>query len=103
MSYLTEEAQKTVYRVIDAMGVKLKPKMAEELRKHGGELTEGIVERLLEAMIVKRSSVNVGMCVILSVDIRQKYFSDMNEAQMVEVVEQALEAWFSGKEVAYVQ
>ena len=39
----------------------------------------------------------------LSADVRRKYFAGMNAIQMSEVVEQALEAWFSGKEVAYVQ
>ena len=103
VSYLSEEEQGIVYKVIDTMGLKLKPKMAAELRKHSGELTERMVERLIEAMIVKKVSGNEGMRVILSEDIRQKYFSDMNAAQMAEVVEQALEAWFSGKEAAYVQ
>lgn len=103
VSYLSDEEQGIVYKVIDAMGLKLKPKMAAELRKHSGELTERTVERLIEAMIVKKVSGNEGMRVILSEDIQQKYFSDMNAAQMAEVVEQALEAWFSGKEAAYVQ
>lgn len=103
VSYLSDEEQGIVYKVIDAMGLKLKPKMAAELRKHSGELTERTVERLIEAMIVKKVSGNEGMRVILSEDIRQKYFSDMNAAQMAEVVEQALEAWFSGKEAACVQ
>ena len=103
VSYLSEEEQGIVYKVIDAMALKLKPKMAAELRKHGGELTERMVERLIEAIIVKKVSGNEGMRVILSEDIWQKYFPDMNAAQMAEVVEQALEAWFSGKEAAYVQ
>ena len=36
-------------------------------------------------------------------DICEKYFSGMNAVQMAEVVVQALEAWFTGKEAAYVQ
>lgn len=35
--------------------------------------------------------------------ICEKYFSGMNIVQMAEVVAQALEAWFSRKEAAYVQ
>ena len=103
VSYLSEEEQGTVYQAIDAMGVKLKPKMAEELRKHGGELDKNMVESLIGSMIVKKPSADEGVKVKLSDDIRQKYFAGMSVLQMEEVVEQALEAWFSGKEVAYVQ
>ena len=85
------------------MGVKLKPKMAEELRKHGGELTEDMAEKLIGSMIVKKAPANGGVSIKLSEDIQQKYFTSMNAGQMAEIVKLALEAWFSGKEAAYVQ
>ena len=50
VSYLAEAEQETVYKVIDAMGVKLRPKMAEELRKHSGKLTEELVESVIDSM-----------------------------------------------------
>ena len=103
VSYLSEEEQETVYKVISAMGVKLKPKMAEELRKHGGELTETMTENLIEGMIVRKASCDEGTRVKLPDNICEKYFSGMNAVQMAEVVTQALEAWFTGKEAAYVQ
>lgn len=103
VSYLSEEEQETVYKVISAMGVKLKPKMAEELRKHGGELTENMTESLIEAMIVRKASCDDGTRVKLPDNICEKYFTGMNAVQMAEVVTQALEAWFAGKEAAYVQ
>ena len=103
VSYLSEEEQETVYKVISAMGVKLKPKMAEELRKHGGELTEDMTESLIEAMIVRNTSPDDGTRVKLPDNICEKYFTGMSAVQMAEVVSQALEAWFSGKEAAYVQ
>lgn len=103
VSYLSEEEQETVYKVISAMGVKLKPKMAEELRKHGGELTEDMTESLIEGMIVRKASCDDGTRVKLPDNICEKYFSGMNAVQMAEVVVQALEAWFTGKEAAYVQ
>lgn len=103
VSYLSEEEQETVYKVISAMGVKLKPKMAEELRKHGGELTEAMTENLIEGMIVRKASCDEGTRVKLPDNICEKYFSGMNAVQMAEVVTQALEAWFTGKEAAYVQ
>lgn len=103
VSYLSEEEQETVYKVISAMGVKLKPKMAEELRKYGGELTEDMTESLIEGMIVRKASCDDGTRVKLPDNICEKYFSGMNAVQMAEVVVQALEAWFTGKEAAYVQ
>ncbi len=90
-----------MYKVISAIGVKLK--MAEELRKHGGELTENMAESLIEAMIVRKTSHDDGTRVKLPDNVCEKYFTGMSAVQMAEVVLQALEAWFSGKEVAYVQ
>lgn len=103
VSYLSEEEQGTVYQVIDEMGVKLKPKMAEELRKYGGALDRDTVEGLIGSMTAKKPSVGESVQIKLSDHIRQKYFVGLSAAQMAEVVEQALEAWFLGKEDAYVQ
>ena len=103
VSYLSDGEQETVYKVISAMGVKLKPKMAEELRKHSGELTEELTESLIEAMTVRKPSPDDGTKVKVPDSICEKYFSGMSAVQMAEVVAQALEAWFSGKEAAYVQ
>ena len=103
VSYLSEEEQGTVYQVIDEMGVKLKPKMAEELRKYGGALDRDTVKGLIGSMTAKKPSVGESVQIKLSDHIRQKYFVGLSAAQMAEVVEQALEAWFLGKEDAYVQ
>ena len=103
VSYLAETEQETVYKVIDAMGVKLRPKMAEEIRKHSGELTEELVERVIDSMNSSRASAGDGLRLKLPDSMRQKYFAGMSAIQMAEVVEQALEAWLSGKEAASVQ
>lgn len=103
VSYLSEEEQGTVYQVIDEMGVKLKPKMAGELRKQGGALDRDTVENLIGSIAAKKLSSGEDVQIKLSDDIRQKYFVGMSAAQMAEVVEQALEAWFLGKEDVYVQ
>ena len=85
------------------MGVKLRPKMAEELRKHSGKLTEELVESVIDSMSSGRASADDGLRVKLPDSVRQKYFVGMSAIQMAKVVEQALEAWFSGKGAAYVQ
>lgn len=77
--------------------------MAEKLRKHSGELTEKLVESVIDSMSSSRASADDGLRLKLPDSMRQKYFAGMSAIQMAEVVEQALEAWFSGKEAAYVQ
>lgn len=54
-------------------------------------------------MIANKASADDGLRLKLPDSIRQKNFAGMSAIQMAEVVEQALEAWFFGKEVAYVQ
>lgn len=76
VSYLSEEEQEIVYKVIDTMGVKLKPKMADELRKHGGELTEDAVESLIDSMTVRNTSAGDGVKVVLSDSIRERYLAE---------------------------
>lgn len=97
MSYLSEEEQGMVYKEIDAMGVKLKPKMAEELRKQAGELTEDAVEQMIGSMVVKKPA-GKELKEKLPEDLLKEYFEGMDALQVAGVVEQALEAWFSGKE-----
>lgn len=97
MSYLSEEEQGMVYKEIDAMGVKLKPKMAEELRKQAGELTEDAVEQMIGSMVVKKPA-GKELKEKLPEDLLKKYFEGMDALQVAGVVEQALEAWFSGRE-----
>lgn len=96
VSYLSEDEQQIIYEAIEALGAKLRPKMAELLRQRGGELTADLVEQLIDSMIEKKSSED-GVMIRLSDRILNKYFKGMSTEQMAEVVEQALDAWFSGK------
>ena len=101
VSFLSEEEQMLVYEVIEAMGTRLKPKMAKQLRDQGGKLTEEVVEQVIRSMIVKRST-NDGIQVRLSEEIREKYFEGMSAVQIADIVEKAVIAWFSGKDGADV-
>lgn len=88
MSYLADEEQKAVYKVIDEKGMKLKPKMAAELRKHTGELTEDAVEKLIGDMTEKKPSSGHWVNVKLPDDVCRKHFAGLSMAQITEVVEQ---------------
>lgn len=74
--------------------MKLKPKMASELRKQSGNLTEAVIAQIMDALSVKKSSVNVGVSLKLPNSICEKYFTGLDTEQMASLVEQALAAWF---------
>ena len=71
--------------------------MAEELRKQAGELTEDAVEQMIGSMVVKKPA-GKELKEKLPEDLLKKYFEGMDALQVAGVVEQALEAWFSGRE-----
>ena len=57
---------------------------------------------ILEALQVKHTNGNNGVSVKLPKAICNKYFEGMDSKQMASVVEQALAAWFDGKEAEIV-
>lgn len=99
MSFLTEEEQQRTWDIIDRQGLKLKPKMAVELRKSTGNLTSEKISEILDAVSVRQHSVNGGVSLKLPNTVCEKYFGGMNTEQMAALVEQALAAWYAGSEV----
>ena len=102
VSYLTEEEQQMLWNIVERQGLKVKPAYAEELRKASGDLTEEKMAEILEALQVKHTDGNAGVSFKLPKSICSKYFDGMDSKQMAAVVEQALAAWFEGKEAAVV-
>lgn len=96
LSYLTEKEQTIVWVMMNRKKFKMKPKMAVELRKQSGELTEQVVEAILETLNMKRQSGNFGVSLVISHTICEKYFDGLSAEQMTVVVERALAAWFKG-------
>ena len=103
MSFLEEGEQQAIWKLLNRQGLKLKPKSAAELRKHGGELTEEKIVEILDALSINKRSGNEGLNLKLPNSLCEKYFSGMESNEMASIVEQALEAWFAGKGAAYVQ
>ena len=103
MSFLEEGEQQAIWKLLNRQGLKLKPKAAAELRKHGGELTDDRIVEILDALSISKRSGNEGLNLKLPNSLCEKYFSGMESAEMALIVEQALDAWFSGKGAAYVQ
>ena len=102
LSYLIENEQKMLWKLVERQNLKVKPAYAEKLRKESGSLTEEQMAEILEALQVKHEDGNAGISVKLPKAICNKYFDGMDSKQMASVVEQALAAWFDGKEAAVV-
>lgn len=102
VSYLTEEEQQILWNIVERQGLKVKPVYAEKFRKASADLTEEKMSEILEALQVKHTDGNAGVCFKLPKSICSKYFDGMDSKQMASVVEQALAAWFEGKEAAVV-
>lgn len=102
VSYLTEEEQLMLWNIVERQGLKVKPIYAEKLRKASGDLTEEKMAEILEALQVKHTDGNAGVSFKLPKSICSRYFDGMDSKQMAAVVEQALAAWFEGKEAAVV-
>lgn len=102
VSYLSDEEQQMLWNIVERQGLKVKPAYAEKLRKASGSLTEDKMAEILEALQVKHTDGNAGVSFKLPKSICSKYFDGMDSKQMAAVVEQALAAWFEGKEAAVV-
>lgn len=102
LSYLTENEQKMRWKLVEHQNLKVKPVYAEKLRKESGSLTEEQMAEILEALQIKHEDGNAGISVKLPKAICNKYFDGMDSKQMASVVEQALAAWFEGKEAEVV-
>lgn len=97
LSFLTEEEQRLVWDIVDRQNLKVKPKMAAELRSHSGDLTVESIADIIDAVTVRQHSVNAGVSLRLPNTICEKYFAGMSTEQMAVVVEQALAAWYEEK------
>ena len=97
LSFLTEEEQRLVWDIISRQELKVKPRMAAELRSHSENLTAESIAEIIDAVTVRQHSVNAGVSLRLPNTICEKYFSGMSTEQMAAVVEQALAAWYEEK------
>ena len=101
VSYMPEEEQQALYNLLTGRKLKLTPKMAAQLRKASGSLDEEKMLEIVDGLKVKKNA--NGVSLKLPMAICSKYFEGMNAEQMAYLVEQALDAWFAGKEAADVQ
>lgn len=97
LSYLSEDEQEAVA----VQDVKVDEKTAKAVRAAAGELTEG---KLGEILHPAKASVPAKMVSVkIPAEAEEKYFSGLKAKDRADLVMQALEAWFAGKEAAHVQ
>lgn len=96
LSYIPEDRQWIIWKMVEQQGLKLKPATTAKLRQQGEKLTGEKIRTILDAFSVTRKSGNDGVSLRLPKSLCQKYFQGMNVDQMTELVEQALKAWFAG-------
>ena len=94
LSYLNVKMQKLIQQVAEAERKKLKPKHAVELRKMGKEITREAVEKILENKVKKPQSVAVK----IPVEVYEKYFTQVDDMKVQEIMEKALEEYFGKQE-----
>ena len=97
LSYLSEDEQEAVV----AQDVKVDEKMAKAVRAAAGELTEGKLDEILHPAKAPAQAKMVS--VKIPAEAEEKYFSGLKAKDRTDLVMQALEAWFAGKEAAHVQ
>lgn len=91
ISYLTEEEQELVRHVTNNRGWKIRPKMAAELRKRTGCLTDSMITEIFEGSEKKQDE---GIRIRISDELRSRYFKGMETKEVLGIIDKALEAWF---------
>lgn len=98
LSYLNEDEQKLVSEQIQWGGTKISPKAARALREQSGALDADVLPDILNPS----SAAAKTMSIKIPADAGERFFSGKTAKERSDVVVMALEAWFSGREAAYV-
>ena len=98
LSYLSDGEQNVISELAEQGRIKLDGKIAKAVKEMQGEVTEN---RVLEfAEIRKQKKADTGRSIKLSTDVYERYFADTKPADVTEIVEEALTAWFEDREMA---
>ena len=94
ISFLTEEEQQMVYEEMMDLHVKPTVNMVIKMRGHSGELTRAMVRRYLTKTVEPKDK---PMNIKVPEKISRKYFAGKEAKDIEDVLEKALEAWFTGE------
>jgi len=93
LSYLSEEEQGQVCKILDEQGGKIKNTQAVELHNATGSLTEDKVKSILIGEVKEKPVSDAKMFA----QIKKKYFKGKTTEEVFGILEQALASWFSGE------
>lgn len=93
LSYLSEEEQKQVCKVLDEHGGRIKNAQAVELHNAAGSLTKDKVKDILVGNVKEKPMSDAKMFA----RIKKKYFKGKTTEEVMDVLEQALTSWFAGE------
>ena len=91
LSYLSEEEQEQVCKVLDEHGGKINNVQAVELHKEAGSLTADKVKDILVGSTKEKPVSDAKMFA----QIKKKYFKGKSTDEIMGVLEQALATWFA--------
>ena len=97
LSYLPEEEQAAVKKVMDQNCIKLKADKAGELRKAAGSLSEGEAQKILGVDQPVKPDAEKPVSVKLPARLYSRYFSDVAAKDVQGILEEALELYFERK------
>lgn len=93
LSYLSEEEQKQVCKVLDEHGGRIKNAQAVELHNAADSLTKDKVKDILVGNVKEKPMSDAKMFA----RIKKKYFKGKTTEEVMDVLEQALASWFAGE------
>ena len=96
LSYLSETEQV----IVAEKNAAINEKAAKSIRAAAGELTEDKLEEILHPTKVSAPAKVVS--IKIPAEAEEKYFSGMKAKERTDLVMKALDAWYAGKEAAYV-
>ena len=97
LSYLSEEEQAAVKKVMNQDCIRLKADKAGELRKAAGSLSEGKAQKILGVDRPAKPDAEKPVSVKLPARLYSRYFSDVAAKDVQGILEEALELYFERK------
>ena len=97
LSYLPEEEQAAVKKVMDQNCIRLKADKAGELRKAAGSLSEEAAQKILGVDRPVKTDAEKPVSVKLPAKLYSRYFTNVAAKDVQGILEAALEQYFEGK------
>lgn len=98
LSYLSDEEQNVVSELAEQGRIKLDGKITRAIKDIEGEVTADRIMGFAGNRTQKKA--DIGKNIKLPADVYERYFADTKPGDVAKIVEEALAAWFEGREMA---